>query len=144
MDFGAEPCGTWLSAVAPSPLNGGPNPTPACQTLLDFPQAASKRYPVTYLDSMNTVLVQELGRVNVLLQARGNPRTVPYAAARFLPCPARPTACARVLPAVWLACPVQIIRSSLDQLLRALSGEVVMSGELERVATALGAGKVRA
>ncbi|KAG2500939.1 hypothetical protein HYH03_000764 [Edaphochlamys debaryana] len=66
-------------------------------------ESASRRYPVTYLDSMNTVLVQELGRVNVLLQ---------------------------------------VIRVSLEELARALRGEVVMSGELERVGQALGAGKV--
>ncbi|PNH05107.1 Dynein heavy chain 7, axonemal [Tetrabaena socialis] len=65
--------------------------------------AASRKYPVTYLDSMNTVLVQELGRVNVLLQ---------------------------------------VIRTSLEELARALSGEVVMSGELEQVAHGLSAGKV--
>ncbi|GFR40055.1 hypothetical protein Agub_g593 [Astrephomene gubernaculifera] len=66
-------------------------------------EAAARKFPVTYLDSMNTVLVQELGRVNVLLQ---------------------------------------VIRVSLEELGRALLGEVVMSGELERVAHALGAGKV--
>ncbi|KAG2430514.1 hypothetical protein HXX76_010037 [Chlamydomonas incerta] len=66
-------------------------------------EAASAAYPVTYLDSMNTVLVQELGRVNALLQ---------------------------------------VIRVSLEELARALRGEVVMSGELERVAHSLGAGKV--
>ena len=36
----------------------------------------------------------------------------------------------------------QVIRVSLDELARALRGEVVMSGELERVAHALSAGKV--
>ncbi|KAG2427037.1 hypothetical protein HYH02_014682 [Chlamydomonas schloesseri] len=66
-------------------------------------EAASSAYPVTYLDSMNTVLVQELGRANALLQ---------------------------------------VIRVSLEELARALRGEVVMSGELERVAHSLGAGKV--
>ncbi|KXZ43279.1 hypothetical protein GPECTOR_96g745 [Gonium pectorale] len=66
-------------------------------------EAASRKYPVTYLDSMNTVLVQELGRVNALLQ---------------------------------------VIRLTLEELGRALSGEVVMSGELERLAQALVAGKV--
>ncbi|GAX82307.1 hypothetical protein CEUSTIGMA_g9736.t1 [Chlamydomonas eustigma] len=66
-------------------------------------ELASRRYPMTYLDSMNTVLVQELGRVNVLLK---------------------------------------IIRSSLMDLSKAVKGLVVMSGELEKVGTALQGGKV--
>ncbi|GLC77190.1 hypothetical protein PLESTF_001896200 [Pleodorina starrii] len=66
-------------------------------------ETASNKYPVTYLESMNTVLVQELGRVNTLLR---------------------------------------VIRVSLEELTRALRGEVVMSSELERVVHALNAGKV--
>ncbi|GIL46228.1 hypothetical protein Vafri_3260 [Volvox africanus] len=66
-------------------------------------EEASRKYPVTYLESMNTVLVQELGRVNVLLK---------------------------------------VIRTSLEELTRALRGEVLLSSELERVSQALNAGKV--
>ncbi|EFJ49499.1 flagellar inner dynein arm heavy chain 11 [Volvox carteri f. nagariensis] len=66
-------------------------------------EEASKKYPVTYLESMNTVLVQELVRVNTLLQ---------------------------------------VIRTSLEELTRALRGEVLMSSELERVSHSLNAGKV--
>lgn len=67
-------------------------------------EAAGAKYAMTYLESMNTVLVQELGRCNVLLR---------------------------------------VMRSSLVELQKAVQGLVVMSGELERVAAAMLAGKVR-
>ncbi len=66
-------------------------------------EAAQAKYPVTYLESMNTVLVQELGRANVLLG---------------------------------------VVRSSLQELRKAVRGLVVMSASLEQVAAALLSGKV--
>ena len=65
--------------------------------------AALKKYPTRYEESMNTVLVQEMQRFNNLLRA---------------------------------------IRSSLNGLLKALKGQVVMSPDLENVGTNLRIGRV--
>jgi len=68
-------------------------------------ELAQEKYPVKYLDSMNTVLCQELGRVNNLLD---------------------------------------VIRSSLTDVKKAVNGLVVMSAELEQVGISLSIGKVPA
>ena len=66
---------------------------------------AENKYPVDYYNSMNTVLVQELGRVNVLLT---------------------------------------VVRSSLQNLQKAVKGMIVMSAELDTVGRALTIGLVPA
>jgi dynein heavy chain len=66
-------------------------------------ELASRKFPVVYANSMNTVFVQELIRYNRLLDA---------------------------------------VRSSLQSLQRALKGEVVMSDDLEAMATSLFNGMV--
>ncbi|KAL7754340.1 hypothetical protein RI367_000321 [Sorochytrium milnesiophthora] len=68
----------------------------------DVPEA-QKKYPVNYMESMNTVLIQELVRFNKLLR---------------------------------------IIRDSLQSVIKAVKGLVVMSSELEQVANSLSVGRV--
>lgn len=65
-------------------------------------ETASARYPVTYAESMNTVLVQEMERFNVLLA---------------------------------------VIRRSLQNLIKAIRGAIVMTPELEAVAQSLSVAK---
>jgi dynein heavy chain len=66
-------------------------------------EEAQQKYPVSYEESMNTVLIQELVRFNKLLK---------------------------------------VIRESLQNIMKALKGLVVMSKDLEDVCTALNTGKV--
>lgn len=61
-------------------------------------EMTAKKYPVTYIESMNTVLVQEMERFNVLLS---------------------------------------IIRKSLQDLIKAIKGTIVMTPELETMALSL-------
>lgn len=80
----------------------------ATKILEDFPKpynirAAEKKYPVSYEQSMNTVLTQELQRFNGL---------------------------------------INIIRSSLNDLKRAIAGEILLSSELETAMNSLFDGKV--
>lgn len=80
----------------------------ATKILNDFPEpfdvaAAEKKYPVSYKQSMNTVLTQELQRFNGL---------------------------------------IKIIRSSLQDLKKAIAGEILLSSELETAMHSLFDGKV--
>ena len=68
-------------------------------------EMAENKYPVDYFNSMNTVLVQELGRVNTLLS---------------------------------------VVRTSLQNLQKAVKGMIVMSAELDMVGRSLTIGTVPA
>lgn len=65
-------------------------------------EAATTKYPVMYAESMNTVIVQEMERFNVLLS---------------------------------------VIRKSLQDLIKAIKGAIVMTPELETMAISLSAAK---
>lgn len=65
-------------------------------------ETASEKYPVMYNESMNTVLIQEMERFNVLLS---------------------------------------VIRKSLQDLIKAIKGAIVMTPELENMALSLSVAK---
>jgi dynein heavy chain len=65
-------------------------------------EMATEKYPVLYTESMNTVLVQEMERFNILLS---------------------------------------IIRKSLQDLIKAIKGAIVMTSELETMAISLSVAK---
>lgn len=97
-------------------------------------EAALLKFPVLYEESMNTVLVQEMERYNTYEQTALHP-VLSYItiATIFLS---------------WLNCCLcslrlcSLIRISLQNLLKAIKGLVVMDAELEAVAGSLVVGKV--